>query len=170
MPVPGQPVGIGEAGISRRSDGLAHPGGYDCCPCSSLQPQFGKQVRKPLAEGGDKQNRALEEQQTVAVALILRVEAAHSSLWPVVAAQIEQPWGLRPQRAFEGGPFSEWRKIVKRNVQSLPPPSNGADPTTRDSAVSLQHKQKALLAARQLAGESVNAAADPGGRAPGIMR
>ena len=133
--------------------------------------QFGKQVRrKPLAEGGDKQKPRFGEQQTVAVALILGVEKQRTQLAVagVVIAQIEQLLGLVDPQRFRGADRFLNAKIVKRLVQAYRH-LNGADPHHPRQRGVFQHKQKALLAARQRAGESVNAAADPGGQAPGIM-
>lgn len=86
----------------------------------------------------------------------------------VVIAQIEQLLRLIDSQRFRGANRFLNAKIVKRLVQAHRH-LNGADPHHPLQRGVFQHKQKALLAARQRAGEGVNAAAYPGGQAPGIM-
>ncbi len=121
--------------------------------------QFGKQVRGNHSRKAAINKARLGEQQTIAVALIGRVEKQRTqfAVPGVVISWIKQLLRLIDSQRFRGANRFLNAKIVKR-ARRAHRDLNGAHPHHPRQRGVFQHKQETLLAARQFAGEGLDTA------------
>jgi hypothetical protein len=86
----------------------------------------------------------------------------------VVIAEIQQLLIFIDPQLFRGADGTLQAKIIKRLVEAHGD-FNGADPHDPRQAGIFQHKEKALLAARQLTGKGLDAALDPRGQPRAVV-